>query len=471
MSRVSRRLAALAILGALLVLVGWPLTATVLEAGRVPRRLDRALTAIGLDDWALRIRRVWNIDSEPASGNVIDPAATAQLLRNTGGLGRPARLAVETLTLVLMTEALVLPPGILLAFLLFRTDAWGRGLLLGILGVAAFVPLPLHATAWLGAFGNAGRMQAFGFAPILVGRTGAAVVHALASLPWVVFLVGVGLRTVEPELEESAELDMPVGWVWLKVTLRRSVGAIAAAALAVAVLTSGDMTVTDLLQVRTYAEEAYVQFTLGHGPADAAVVSVPPLLLLGGAIALVARSLLRADPARLASAFAPARQWQLGRWRIAAGTALLVLVGNLAALPLYSLVWRRPRRRARPARITTDLVARRPAGHARFRGLGMLGANPDQPAPGSLCRHDHGRTGLDSGLGEPQFPLVAACGARNARLDPGNARPRRRYGTRAGLSLVPADLRFTTDRDPGAVSPHLALCAFDSLASAADPAR
>ncbi len=340
MSKLSRRLATLAILGALLVLVGWPLTATVLEACRVPRRLDRALTAIGLDDWALRIRRVWNMDPEPASGSVLDPAATAQLLRNSGGLGRPARLAVETLTLVLMTEVLVLPPGILLAFVLFRTDAWGRGLLLGILGIAAFVPLPLHATSWLGAFGNAGRMQAFGFSPILVGRTGAAVVHALASLPWVVFLVGVGLRTVEPELEESAELDMPVGWVWIKVTLRRSLGAIAAAALAVAVLTSGDMTVTDLLQVRTYAEEAYVQFTLGHGPADAAVVSVPPLFLLGGAIFLIARSLLRVDPARLASAFTPARRWQLGRWRVAAGAALLVLVGNLAALPLYSLVWR-----------------------------------------------------------------------------------------------------------------------------------
>ena len=340
MSRMSRRLAALALLGSLVVLVGWPLAATVLEACRVPQRLDRALTSLGLDDWALRIRRMWNIEPEPATGSVLDPAATARLLRETGGLARPARLAVETLSLVFMTAALVLPPGILLALLLFRTDIWGRGLLLGILGIAAFVPLPLHATAWLGALGNAGRMQAIGLRPVLVGRTGAAIIHALACLPWVVFLVGVGLRTIEPELEESAELDMPAGRVWGKVTLRRGVGAIAAAAVAVAVLTAGDMTVTDLLQVRTYAEEAYVQFTLGRGPADAALVSVPPLIILGGSIVLVARSLVRADPARLASAFAPARLWKLGRWRVAAGASLLLLVGNLVALPLYSLVWR-----------------------------------------------------------------------------------------------------------------------------------
>jgi iron(III) transport system permease protein len=340
MSSMSRRLATLALLGSLVVLLGWPLAATVLEACQAPRRLDRALTSLGLDDWALRIRRTWNIEPEPASGTVLDPAATARLLLETRGMARPARLAVETLALVLMTEALVLPPGILLALLLFRTDVWGRRLLLGMLGIAAFVPLPLHATAWLGALGNAGRMQAIGLRPILVGRTGAAIIHALAGLPWVVFLAGVGLRTVEPELEEAAEFDMPASRVWRKVTLRRGVGAIAAAAVAVAVLTAGDMTVTDLLQVRTYAEEAYVQFTLGRGPADAALVSIPPLIILGGAIVLAARSLVRADPARLASAFAPPRRWKLGRWRVALGALLLLLVGNLVALPLYSLVWR-----------------------------------------------------------------------------------------------------------------------------------
>jgi len=183
-------------------------------------------------------------------------------------------------------------------------------------------------------------MQAIGLHPILVGRTGAAVIHALASLPWVVFLAGVGFRTVERELEEAAELDMPAFRVFCRVTLRRSLGAIAAAAVGVAVLTAGDMTVTDLLQVRTYAEEAYVQFTLGRGPGDAAVVSVPPLLLLGLAIWLLARSLMRADPARLASAFGCARTWPLGRWRVPLGLTLVILVGNVMAVPLYSLIWR-----------------------------------------------------------------------------------------------------------------------------------
>jgi iron(III) transport system permease protein len=262
------------------------------------------------------------------------------LLRETAGLARPVRLAVETIVLVAATEAIALPLGLVLAVLLFRTDAWGRRLLLALVALAVFVPLPLHATAWLGALGNTGRAQAIGVQPILVGRFGAAVVHALAALPWVVLITGVGLCAVERELEESARLDYGAGRVLLRVTLRRALGAIGAAALAVVVLTAGDMTVTDLLQVRTYAEEAYLQFTLGHGPADAAVVTLPPLVVLGVPILLVSRAMVRLDPARLVSSFDRAGLWRLGRWRIPCGVLLVVLIGNLVSLPVYSLVWR-----------------------------------------------------------------------------------------------------------------------------------
>jgi iron(III) transport system permease protein len=262
------------------------------------------------------------------------------MLEGTSRLGRPARLALETLNLVFWVVVLTLPLALPLALLLFRTDAWGRGPLLAILLVVVFVPLPLQAASWLGALGNIGRTQAIGSRPVLVGRTGAAVVHALAGLPWAVLIVGLGLRTVEAELEESALLEMPAWRVWIEVTVRRSLGFLAAAALALAVLTAGDMTVTDLLQIRTYAEEAYTQYSLGRGPADAAVVSVPPLAVLCAAILLTARWIGRADPARLASRFARARRWRLGRWRVPAGVVASTLVGLLLAVPLYGLVWR-----------------------------------------------------------------------------------------------------------------------------------
>jgi iron(III) transport system permease protein len=310
-----------ALAAVLMAVLGWPLAATIREAGR------GSSTATG--------------------GSLIDPFPGTD--GGAGGMARPLGLARETARLVLATEVLALPAGVALALLLFRTDLWGRRGLLGLVALAALVPLPLHATAWIGGFGNVGRSQVLGTRPLLVGLPGAAVVHALAALPWVVLLAGVGLRTVEPELEEAALPDLPAWRVVVHVTLRRGVGAIAGAALAVAVLTAGDMTVTDLLAVRTYAEEAYVQYQLGNGPGTAAAVALPPLVVLGSLVFLASGSLLRADPARVPSADARVRLWRLGRWRVPFGLVTWATVGNVVALPILALVWRAGRGGGRAA--------------------------------------------------------------------------------------------------------------------------
>lgn len=311
-----KRLVDVWLAAALAVAVGWPALATTLEV--------------------LGLRGV-EAGSTPLAGPIGPlPFPDAETL------ARPLALARNTLELVLATEAVALPAGIVLAVLLVRTDMTGRRPLLGLMALAVFIPLPLHATAWLGAFGNQGRVQLFTKEPILVGIPGAGFVQGMAALPWVVLLVGVGLRAVEPELEEAALLDWPAWRVVLGVSLRRAVGATAAAALAVAVLTAGDMTVTDLLRVRTFAEEAYLQanLKLGNGPEAVAVVALPPLVVLGSLVLLAAHALLRADPARLPSPRSRARTWSLGPWRYGVGAVVLAVVGNALALPIYGLIWR-----------------------------------------------------------------------------------------------------------------------------------
>jgi len=294
----------------LALLLGWPVLATVLAArGNTPGQTGGGLIA----------------PLAPESGAARVP--------------RPLRLAATSVVVVLGTEAIALPLGVPLAFLLFRTDLWGRRVGIALAALLAFVPLPLVATAWLGALGNAGRTQALGLGPILTGRWGAAFIQAMAALPWIVLLGGVGLRSAEPELEEAALLDLPAWRVVVQVTLRRSAGALAGAALAVAVITAGDMTVTDLLQVRTYAEEAYVQYQLGHGPEAAAAVTLLPLLVLGTLVAILTGGLLSAERARLASAVGRGKVWRLGRWRVPLGLVTAVLAGPIVALPLYSLIW------------------------------------------------------------------------------------------------------------------------------------
>ena len=307
---MTSRLAGSALALVLALLLGWPVLATFLAA--------------------------WGKAPGPTGGGLIEAVEPES---ESARVPRPFRLAATSILVVLATEAIALPLGVPLAFLLFRTDLWGRRGVTLAAAILLFVPLPLVATAWLGALGNAGRARAIGLGPILAGRGGAAFIQAMAGLPWIVLLGGVGLRLVEPELEESALLELPAWRVVAQVTLRRSAAALAGAALAVAVITAGDMTVTDLLQVRTYAEEAYVQFQLGHGPEAAAAVTLLPLLVLGTLVALMARNLLSADHARLVSTVGRSKVWRLGPWRVPLGVLVAVTAGPIVVLPLYSLIW------------------------------------------------------------------------------------------------------------------------------------
>ena len=308
MSWASRLIGPTLVILALILVVGWPTLALVGQA-----------TGIGSGDS--------NASAEP----IVAP--------RPGEIARPIGLAMTSLRLIGLAEAIALPLGLSLAFVLSRTDVWGRRGMLAVVGLAAVVPTPLLATGWLGGFGNAGRLQALGSGPSLSGLPGAAFIHAMAALPWVVAIAAVGFRSVEPDLEALARLDLTPLGVIIRVTLRRSLGAIVASALAVAVLTGGDMTITDLLQVRTYAEESYTQYQLGN-PGRAAAVALPPLGLLGGLILVGMAVLLRVDPARVVSAASRARDWPLGRWRVPLGLGLIATVGNLVALPIYSLIWR-----------------------------------------------------------------------------------------------------------------------------------
>jgi iron(III) transport system permease protein len=293
----------------LVVVLGWPILATALHAIRGDR-------------------------GAPGGFSLIDASAFA---REASVVSGPA---FETIRVAGSAVLLAVAVGLPMAVLLLRTDLPGRGMLLAMMAMAVFVPMPLYAAGWLGGFGNAGYRQVFGVEPMLGGWTGSAFVHAAAGIPWVVLLSGVGLRGVDPELEESALLDLPPWRVLLGISLRGASGAILGAAVLVLVLTSGDMTITDFLLVRTYAEEAYVQYGLGRPPASVALVALPPTLAIGLVLLACSRVVLRVDPARVASIGAGKRPWALGPWRWPLASIAWLAAALLFGLPTYAMAWR-----------------------------------------------------------------------------------------------------------------------------------
>ncbi len=193
----------------------------------------------------------------------------------------------NSLALVAAAMAIATPFALALAVLIAKTQLWAARAGFFVMGSLLLLPLPLYAAAWQVVLP-------------LDGLQGAAIIHALAAIPWLTLLFAAALASVDAELEEQAWLEVSPLRVLSQVTLRSSSQGIAAALLWVGALQMSEMAVTDLCRVRTFAEEIYTQAALGmfagSGTIDPLTLGVAPAaplelrgLLCGlGAIWLVA---------------------------------------------------------------------------------------------------------------------------------------------------------------------------------------
>ena len=276
------------------------------------------------------------------AGYLLDPASWPA----PSTWGRLAALLGNTLVLAVGTAALALPSGVALAVVLERADLPARGLWSALALVPLALPLPLWLSGWLVLAGSSAPLEiAARLCPWSPGLGPAILFHALAGLPWVVLIVSWGLRSAGGDLEEEALAVGPPAWVLLRVTLPRAGAALGAAALWLAVHAAGEITVTDVFQVRTFAEEAYTQAVapepagLGDPQGRAALASLAWVALAAGlAVWLAARAEAAIPPGSVA--YRPAPVIRLGNRRWLALAVVAALVGSLALVPLASLVGR-----------------------------------------------------------------------------------------------------------------------------------
>ncbi len=302
-------------------------------------------------------------------------------------------LARNTAWLVLGTLALTIPVGVCLALLLYRSDLPGRHLIRRVIVLLLFVPLPLEASAWQAALGSGGWLPlptwrtiapddpdfvpgGIGWKPWAQGLPAAIWVHAVAGLPWVIWLTGRGLSAVERPLEEDALVNGGVWSALRRVTLPRAAPAIGAAAAWIAIQNMTEITVTDMMQVRTFAEEVYTQFARPDpGSLDAhtvlaraIAVALPPAMLTALLLGLAcARWEQRLPP--LADVPRPHAVIRLRRWRWLVSAMLLGLTAILAGIPIGSLIWKAGQ--VPPGSAWSALIFREQLANA-FRGQARL---------------------------------------------------------------------------------------------------
>lgn len=251
---------------------------------------------------------------------------------------RGLRLLQTTGQLVLAVAALAMPTALILAWGLARRRLWAHALAERLLLGMIWAPLVVVAAGWQAGFGPEGwwtRQTTIG--PRLAGIWGAAWIHAMAAVPWATWILATGIRQLEPDWEDAARLELSPAGVFFRVTLRRLVPWLSAALAWIACSTATEITVTDLFQVRTFAEELYTELALGESLPGATLRLWPMAVLIVGTLGLVAVLVPRWAPRALVPAWQPPAPpprslgWSLAVW---------ALVFVVVAVPVGDLIYR-----------------------------------------------------------------------------------------------------------------------------------
>ena len=237
--------------------------------------------------------------------------------------------------------------GLLLAFVLVRTDVPARRTLF-VLAIAPLVlPGILQTIAWIFlAAPQSGLLSSVPGVPSVFGLGGMVLVEGLRLVPLSLLIIPAALRHGDPALEEAALASgaTPVT-TFRRVTLPLLRPAIAAAGLLLVLRAVGSFEVPALLGIpeQTWVFTSRVWRSLGtsgSSAADAAAASVPLLgLTLAGSVALAI--VLRRPRARAVITGRAYRQppVELGRWRLPVLGVVVAYLVVAVALPMAALVW------------------------------------------------------------------------------------------------------------------------------------
>ncbi len=259
---------------------------------------------------------------------IAQPAAHANALAQ---LGRWLVLLRNSVVVAGVATAVATGGGVLLGFLIARTDLPGRLLIVAAAVLGACVPTYVSAVFVFSVF----PVWQFAESTVFCG-----LVYGLAYTPLATLILAAAFRSTERELEEQALLDVGPWRVLWRVTLPLAGWGIATVALIVILIVATDITISDLLLVRTFAEEVYTQYAQRRASAGPVLAALPVLV----AIALLLVVFQRRFPI-LGEQPSPqlgrnARQLMLRRARWPLALACLLIIAALGVPPAIGLTTR-----------------------------------------------------------------------------------------------------------------------------------
>ena len=241
---------------------------------------------------------------------------------------RWSSLLTTTATVAATAVGVACVAGTAIACLLVKLDIRFRAVCIGLTLLAASMPLYVTKGAMVSVLG----LDALKGSALAVGA-----IHALAHLPVVILVISVALRAVPAAAEESALVDGAGVWRTLtQVTLRGAWGGVVAAGLITLLWVTTDYSVSDILIVRTFAEEVYTQYALHGRPGEPFLVGLPQMVVLGMILWLLRDTFLTVDasPATIRTH----HRFAVGAWRKRLSALALLAPIALVVVPVASVL-------------------------------------------------------------------------------------------------------------------------------------
>ncbi len=234
---------------------------------------------------------------------------------------RAAELLVSSLLLVGAVTAVACVVGVILAFLVERTDLRGRRVWRVALALPLAVPSYVAAYAWVSTVGA----QGFWWSVVVLG---------LGTYPYVFLSVSAALRRANQNAEDVARSMGLSGWaVFGRVTFPHLRPSMAAGALLVALYALSDFGAVSLLRYDSFTRAIFMSYRASFDRTTAAVLA---LLLMACTLAITWAEIRMRGRAARSDAVAHRTQQPLllGAWSTPASTAAAVVLGLSLAYPL-----------------------------------------------------------------------------------------------------------------------------------------
>ncbi|NQZ70545.1 MAG: iron ABC transporter permease [Lentisphaeria bacterium] len=207
-------------------------------------------------------------------------------------------LARNSFVVCLVALSISMIPGIGLSFLIFRFDFFLKKIVLVCIAMFSFIPLYITTTSWTALVGNElwYRMDAWYYKAFLAG-----LVLGISFLPFVILVFSVAFAK-RSAMADAALLNTGQFNTLIKVLIPENRFLILGLSLILIVFTLTDISVTDTMRLRTFAEESYIQFALpdtsldndsAHKIKRASAVSVPVFICIIALFSLLIKNFSR----------------------------------------------------------------------------------------------------------------------------------------------------------------------------------